>query len=67
MRGSKAKQLRREIYGNDYSHKAREYKVENHVFLKQVKDKLVKIVKPTVSNNGLRALYQQRKREYNHD
>ena len=66
MNGRKAKELRREIYG-EMSTKDIRYTAEKHmipVLDKEGKREYVK--KITISTTGLRRKYQQLKREKNH-
>lgn len=56
MRGVVAKQIRKEIYGSDYSHKERKYTKQ--------KNKKGKIISNARTNSGRRALHLQKKKEY---
>ncbi len=56
MRGVVAKQIRKEVYGKDYSHKTRKYEKQ--------KDKKGRIISNARTNKGLRALYLQKKKEH---
>ncbi len=50
MRGSVARKIRKEIYGNDLSHKARTYKLAGRT--------------RTIVDTGLRAKYQKAKENH---
>lgn len=69
MRGKRAKQIRKEIYGDDYSPRKREYKAKVEVVEEEVNVSLMKRVKrkfkkAIVFEAGRRALYQKAKKAY---
>ena len=68
MRGKKAKAIRRSVYGEDFSPKARKYgfiKRIKKIFVKDDKGVPQKVDRVTgqVVNTGLRAEYLKRKKE----
>lgn len=62
MNSSKAKRIRKKIFG-DMSSKNPQYETEDHIKTVKVKDKLKRVKTSTVRCTGLRAEYLKAKKE----